>query len=119
MKKQLFAILLAAFATNSFAASNWQCVGTEPFWGATILDTKIVFASPELERPDSSSIVSRQTAAGVGPDFAFVIKTKNLSATVVSGACTDGMSDTEYTHHIVIDRGNTRVLYGCCNLMKR
>lgn len=119
MKKLLFTLILTAFTTTSFAASNWKCVGTEPFWGATILDNKVVFASPELERPVSSSIVSLQTAAGVGPDFAFVVKTQNLTATVVSGACTDGMSDNEYTHHIVIDRGNTRVLYGCCNQMKR
>lgn len=119
MKKLIFTLLFAATANSAFAGTIWKCGGTEPFWGATILENKVVFADPELENPSISSIVSRRSAAGVGPDYVFVVKTKSLSATVVSGSCTDGMSDTEYSHHIVIDRGHQSVLYGCCNPMKK
>lgn len=117
MKKIIIALTIALSSTAAMAA-NYSCIGTEPFWGLKMVGSKMIFASPELERPTISSIDSKRSAAGVGPEFAFVVKSGKTTATVVTGACTDGMSDTEYTHHIVVDRGNESVLYGCCNELK-
>lgn len=116
--KNIIIALTIALSSSAAMAANYSCGGTEPFWGLKMVGNKFIFADPELERPTVSTIDSKRSAAGVGPEYVFVVKSGKATATVVTGTCSDGMSDTEYTHHIVIDRGNERVLYGCCNEIK-
>jgi uncharacterized membrane protein len=113
-------ILLTTFilSFSAMASTDYSCFGTEPFWGLSI--TGNVMTSElnlENESNKSEEVVSRQTAIGVGLDYVLVVKTATASATIVTGECSDGMSDTIYTNHIVYNSQNT-VLYGCCNAVK-
>ena len=116
MKKSILALVLALSATAGLA-SEYSCFGTEPFWGAKI--TKSELMVDDFENQSSEVITSKNTAIGVGEEYVFVVKTKNKSMTVVTGECSDGMSDTIYSHHAVLDLGNNKVFYGCCNVQKK
>jgi len=116
--KTIIALLALAFSVSSATASEYECFGTEPFWGAKITDSHI--SVDNFESKFSEKITSRETAAGVGDEYAFVVKTKKLSASVITGECNDGMSDNIYSHHIILEGADSfsRPLYGCCNKVK-
>ena len=110
--KTTIALILLTLSASSFA-SEYECFGTEPFWGAKI--TKTELSIDDFETQSTSKIMSRETAAGVGEDYAFIVRTKDQTASVIAGECNDGMSDNIYSHHIMIDNVGGRVVYGCCN----
>lgn len=116
--KLTFALLALAFTLSSASASEYSCFGTEPFWGVNITPTEMSF--DDVETVKTEKITSRESAAGVGDEFAFVVKSKSYSATVIMGECNDGMSDNIYSHHIMFEGadGYNRPVYGCCNQVK-
>lgn len=105
--------LIIALSSFSSFASTFNCVGTEPFWGAEITDKVIRYSDPVNEKI-SLKILSKKNALGFAEDAAFVVKTKYASASVSLGECSDGMSDEVYSHTIVLEM-NGDVLAGCCN----
>lgn len=98
---------------SALADNNYKCFGTEPFWGMELVNNSLVLDLFD-ETKTSEEVISRETAAGMANEFAFIAKTKNSSATIVTGECSDGMSDEIYSHHVVYTDGRA-VLYGCCN----
>lgn len=119
MKKLIFLISLLTLAMSASAmAADLSCSGTEPFWDLKIKGNTVVYNGFfNDETTTTEKIISKTDAAGLAEDFAFVIKTPNASATIVTGECSDGMSETVYEKHIVY-KTNDSVLYGCCNPAK-
>ncbi|MBY0416410.1 MAG: hypothetical protein K2Q18_19700 [Bdellovibrionales bacterium] len=114
MKKIIALLTLTVSITAMADTTNYKCFGTEPFWDFKIKENQTVFNEMFEDETKTETILSRVTAANVGDNTAFVVKTKSTTATVVAGACSDGMSDETYSHHIVLEN-DTSVLYGCCN----
>lgn len=116
--KTTIALLALAFSVSSAFAGEYECFGTEPFWGAKITETHI--SVDNFESQTSSPITYRETAAGVGDEYAFVVKSEKHSASIITGECNDGMSDNIYSHHIILEGADSfnRPVYGCCNRVK-
>lgn len=113
--KALMTFILAISFSSAFA-DELACHGTEPFWGAKITDTAVIV--DDFESTSTQAIASRTGAVGMQPDFVFVVKTKNQSLSVVTGECNNGMSDEIFPYHVVFDRGDGTVFYGCCEKLK-
>lgn len=111
--KKMIVILALSCSFTAMANTSYQCFGTEPFWGMELVDNKLVLDLFD-ETKNTETVLSRDTAAGMANEFAFIAKTKNSTATIVTGECSDGMSDNVYSHHVVYTDGKV-VLYGCCN----
>lgn len=96
--------------------TSYLCGGTEPFWNLTITPTEITFADSENKTTMSGS--NPLEGQGLMPGFLRTYSTKNQDRQVTivlkyTGNCSDGMSDTLYTHDatlIFIDKA----LSGCC-----
>lgn len=116
MKVVLFSLFVLA-STSSFAAT-YSCAGTEPFWSLSIAKGNVRMSAPDINEGNgyqSYKILSSRVPVGTTELGAVVIKTKYTTATIAAGQCNDGMSEKEYTHTIVFDRGDM-LLTGCCNV---
>ena len=120
----LFIIITSLLLSSaSFAAiKGYVCTGTEPFFSLNINATtgKMIYTSPENEKGSSYSVTNPLQARGVAEGNIVVFKGKKsdvsatlLSSTVAGKACSDGMSDNEYSYHLVYTNRQT-VMYGCC-----
>ena len=76
---------------------KWHAIGTEPFWSVEATGGALVFKTPEDQT--GTSLQGRRVPSlvgtvilGEGPDGEFHFG-------VTPGACSDGMSDREYSHH--------------------
>ena len=115
--KTIIALLALTLSVSAMAA-DYSCGGTEPFWDLEIQGNTLTFNKMMDEgtaKPEE--ILSRVNAHGTGHEFAFVVKTEKSTATIITGECSDGMSDNVYTNHIMLTTGD-QVLYGCCNQLK-
>ncbi|MDQ5968783.1 MAG: hypothetical protein QG561_968 [Patescibacteria group bacterium] len=92
--------------------------GTEPFWSLVQTSTGVKFS-----RPDNSSgmiletwYTSVQTNSGTNILISGTPITPDLpiGATLIPGACSDGMSETPYVYTISVSYG-TGILSGCAN----
>lgn len=116
--KKLIVLLSLVMSASAMASTDFSCSGTEPFWDLSIKGNEMsynLFMSDETTKTEE--VISRQTAIGVSEDYALVVKTATSSATIITGECSDGMSDTIYSNHIIYNSGDA-VLYGCCNPVK-
>lgn len=87
------------------------CTGTEPFWSVRLAGGRAVYDSPDtgpqelgaaVPRTSSNSLLVRSFVAG------------GLTGVVTEDRfCSDGMSDTRYSHAITLV-GPERTLSGCC-----
>lgn len=102
---------------NSFAATQFDCVGTEPFWSLKTSEKNITLKDPIHLDGETLKIISRKAAAGTALDFATVIKSKYTSLSILRSDCNDGMSDEKYEFSVIVDKGDT-VLTGCCHSTK-
>lgn len=117
--KKIITLLALTLSVSAMASSDLSCSGTEPFWDLKIVGNTVTFN--QLLADDSTTqeeVVSRVDAHGYATDFAFVVKTENATATIVTGECSDGMSDNVYEKHIMYTTKDS-VLYGCCNSLKK
>lgn len=83
------------------------CIGTEPFWSLQLLkgDT-LSFQKAEWEAPLLLPAQYRRTGDTV------LFTAKGINATMVRQACSDGMSDRQYSYGITI-RYERDTLRGC------
>lgn len=110
--KFFMTLALLLVSATSFAKTDLVCFGTEPFFSAGITGDSLGFGligEGDLVEPILSKINARGTN-----EFAFKVKSQNLSATIITGDCNDGMSDRVYNYHILLEKGN-EAFYGCCN----
>ncbi len=95
-----------------------QCFGTEPFWNMRFSDAPVLTLDTPETRTDH-----RITSLSPAPEFVDLTQTglrfrwQGASATVTAhilpGTCSDGMSDRIYGLHYVDDQGPRK---GCCSL---
>ena len=116
--KSLIAVLALMCSTFAFATTDYSCMGTEPFFNLNIEGSKMSISSPIGDGAKSEEVISRISAAGYSEDVAFVVKTATATATIIAGACSDGMSDEIYSNHVVYTTEES-VLYGCCNKIEK
>lgn len=118
----LFSSLLISIV--SFAeVKGLACGGTEPFWSLDIDATngKMHFSSPENMKGSTFAVTPPLKARGIQDTLIMVFKgiKSDVSATAISsaiaGKCNDGMSDTEYSYHVIYTNRKV-VRYGCCDL---
>ncbi|HEX6742337.1 MAG TPA: hypothetical protein VF079_11160 [Sphingomicrobium sp.] len=106
--KQLFAALPALALAACYAApppppltpnppgSAYRATGTEPFWGLTIDERRMVFT-----RPDAQPVAQPTPKVIVG--FAGEIyQTPRLNVNIVHMKCSDGMSDRTYPDRVQV-----------------
>lgn len=113
---KLLMAIFTLFAAVSLQAKVMSCVGTEPFWGATLnLDNGVVkIAEPSSEKGATIKTVIT-SAAGTSGDYAFVAKGKYTSLVVMNNQnCTDGMSEETYTHSVMLIGYKSQPWFGCC-----
>jgi uncharacterized membrane protein len=113
---------LVMFSTSAFAEfKGLVCFGTEPFWDIDINVTQgtLKYKAPENLKGTVYKMAKPVSAIGMGELTVMVFKgsRSDVSATVLSdqiaGKCSDGMSENEYTFHVVYRKGS-EVKYGCC-----
>jgi uncharacterized membrane protein len=113
---KLLIFIVLTFSAISSHANTFNCGGTEPFWDATInIDTGLV----KIKDPTNLNGIKIQTtiipALGTTPYFAFIAKGKDVLLAVVGNeTCSDGMSETKYTHSIMMIGYNKEPFTGCC-----
>jgi len=119
MKTALFASALALLAVAAPVAAQppapegqlYAAHGTEPFWGLTFEDGKMIYTFDE-ERIEVARPRPTTSRAGV-----HVYRTPRLTVEIShEGRCSDGMSDYEYPDTVRIRFGRSRTgrgLEGC------
>ncbi len=93
---------------------EYVCMGTEPFWSVEITAAGIYFSTPEIAKTAYPYKAPKTTDAGAVYETEAMIggvKSK-LKVTVSPGACSDGMSDTEYAYFSEVVRDG-ETLKGC------
>ena len=90
--------------------------GTEPFWALEQTATGARFSEPSMTATTETWYTSVETIVGTTISIVGTPVTTGptLSATLTSGACSDGMSDVVYTYTAIITLG-TGTLSGCAN----
>ena len=109
-------IVLAVLLTSmsSFAGANgYKCLGTEPFFSLSISGKTL--SLNDTVKTTKTTVDAPLNAVGMSEGNVTVYKNKknDINVSIVSGECSDGMSDNTYGYHMVYTKGTT-VLYGCC-----
>lgn len=84
--------------------------GTEPFWGATIADGNLTWATPE--NSDGTTISVQRFAGRGGLSFSGDLEEAAMDVAITPGDCSDGMSDRVYPFHATVQIG-ARQYAGC------
>lgn len=96
----------------SWSPSGYALNGTEPFWGGTLTGTNLVYTTPENHAGDAVSTsavmeIVREVCSGS-------LGRQAVIGTLTNGACSDGMSEHEFTYMAVMQvAGETRK--GCAD----
>ncbi|MBB4615630.1 COG3650 family protein [Novosphingobium taihuense] len=99
-----------AAASAVAVPASFRAIGTEPFWSAKVEGKMLTWSTPE--QPDGISLpVSRVDKDGAAI-LDGLLEGRPLTLEVRSGACSDGMSDTEYPLSVT-RRIGTDVQQGC------
>ncbi|MBK7477638.1 MAG: hypothetical protein IPN74_01375 [Haliscomenobacter sp.] len=93
---------------------EYICMGTEPFWSVEITAGGIYFSSPEIAKTAYPYKAPKTGDAGAVYETEATISgvKSKLKVTVSPGACSDGMSDTEYPYFSEVVRDG-ETLKGC------
>jgi uncharacterized membrane protein len=116
MKLALLCILLLV-RSSAYAIEKMDCLGTEPFWDATLTDGQVVLEISTKATKRYPTPIYRP-AAGTNPDYVMSLqarnRTSNITAFVVKEACSDDMSDRVYPFsiYLMVDGKPYR---GCCS----
>lgn len=95
---------------------NWQCGGTEPFWGIRLIDDKLRYTN--LDGTEINALASitpqgnRRSLMSVGGQVSAEITYQSAKGGL---ACSDGMSDIDYPFYISARIGG-HDFEGCCHL---
>jgi uncharacterized membrane protein len=112
----LAAVVLFA---NPALSTEYKCSGTEPFWGLEIGGTVGKFTSPE-DADTPIRVKKTRTGSGTRADYLTVFegrigraRGRPMTVVVRGDSCSDGMSDTIYSHAATLITPST-VYVGCC-----
>ncbi len=87
-----------------------RLVGTEPFWGAEIVDGTMMYNTPE--NIEGRRFAVTRFAGRGGLSFSGKIDGAQVDALITPGECSDGMSDRVYPYTATIEIGGEQRL-GC------
>lgn len=133
-------IVLVLLQHAAYSIETMECGGTEPFWGAKLSDSQVMFNNPSgKERRIIYPAPLYRAAAGVPRDFVMSVRAKRGTSTLIgfvvnetrmmvadkrgrlpldpesySAYCSDGMSDRgfPFSIHLTVDG----IAYtGCCS----
>jgi uncharacterized membrane protein len=115
------AMLILAASEAEGLPERLHCAGTEPFWSLSIEDGKAVFETPEARGSSAPrfAIYGNVTASNRLGLWALRMRSEagqESLALVRQAACSDGMSDLEYSYSIaLLDADDEHsLLDGCC-----
>ncbi len=93
---------------------NFDVIGTEPFWSIRVLPDSLYYSSPEMPLGRPALIDTIDTRDG---QVRFIGRFDGApyELSIKSGKCSDGMSDTVYSHSARFVWGD-RTLNGCARL---
>lgn len=108
-----FGVFLVVALFSMHASASFRCIGTEPFWNATLTEEVVNVNTMEgVQYHNQISEVSG--AAGYVASYIQVFSNLRGPVAVVKQAkCSDGMSDKEYDYEAIIFT-DLVTLYGCC-----
>lgn len=96
-----------------------SCRGTEPFWTLTVAQDRTVEYTSLIDGADPIASLT-QTTPAIGGGYPFTFGAQRYSGTLDQTACSDGMSDINYSLSLTLTRaqngGGSETLYGCCNV---
>ncbi|MFK8138981.1 MAG: hypothetical protein AB8E15_11520 [Bdellovibrionales bacterium] len=108
-------VLLSLVSSKIFAI---QCVGTEPFWNATVNTEEVVFNAMALEEPVKMKITKLDGIVGFSTEHAAVYSNNNGPVAIITTeSCNDGMSDDDYLKKAIIFT-DFNTFMGCCTESK-
>ncbi|HEX7673264.1 MAG TPA: hypothetical protein VF412_03785 [Bdellovibrio sp.] len=118
MKKALFAWICVMMASPAFAAKNYKCVGTEPFWNISVVGDSLKVGAPG-EQDMTLKITQRLYPQGMSESVgeAIIAQDEKTSVHMIvreDGKCNDGMSDKLYSREVWVTLNN-KLLVGCCD----
>lgn len=90
------------------ALPAFQLIGTEPFWGLRIDSTGMTFTTPV---DTAGERFSRSMPVMVGDTLRWNSLDnagREIEALVITGTCSDGMSDKQWTHRARVTIGRDR-----------
>ena len=92
--------------------TGYRLIGTEPFWGGTARNGRILYSTPENQAGEP---VAATVATGAyGESWRGTLSGKPFVLTLTPGPCSDGMSDNVHALTATLEvRGETR--HGCAN----
>lgn len=73
-----------------------RLIGTEPFWGGTVENRRLLYTTPENQAGEAIAV--KRFAGNSGLAFSGTRGGKPLDLTVTRGTCSDGMSDRNYPY---------------------
>lgn len=97
----------APAAATTAPAGTYHALGTEPFWTLSIGDGRLVYQQNEGE-PVLTVPAPAPSAIPNGRQY----RTDRITATIVRGLCSDGMSDRVYADTVTVEVGGQKWL-GC------
>jgi heat shock protein HslJ len=112
------AAMVALGAIVPAQAGNYACSGTEPFWSMTLGGKASTFEAPDGKQ--KLRIIGTRAGQNVSRDYVEVFSarlgSKGRAVTIVvrGDSCSDGMSDTGFSHSATVLMPDG-VYVGCCN----
>ena len=101
---------IAADPAQTGVPRQFTALGTEPFWAAKADGGVLLYQTPE-DQAGRRVAVSRRVS-GVRTEFSGKLDGAPLTLMIGAGPCSDGMSDTVYSHSAELRIG-VQQLRGC------
>ena len=101
---------IAADPAQTGVPRQFTALGTEPFWAAKVDGGVLLFQTPE-DQAGQRVAVSRRVS-GVRTEFSGTLNGARLTLMIGAVPCSDGMSDTVYSHSAELRIG-AQQLRGC------
>lgn len=108
-------------AGAAMAPGEFQCFGTEPFWGLSLsADGSVEFYDGlTLGEPITATVTEGRQASGRPYPYAYRFEGRAQGLAIIDRAeCSDGMSDLDYGWRAYLDvrdpENGARLIEGCC-----
>lgn len=101
---------IAADPAQTGVPEQFTALGTEPFWAAKVDGGVLLYQTPEDQAGQRVAVTRR--VLGLRTEFSGTLGGAPLNLNVGTGPCSDGMSDTVYSHSAGLRIG-AQELRGC------
>ena len=101
---------IAADPAQTGVPEQFTALGTEPFWAAKVDGGVLLYQTPEDQAGQRVAVTRR--VIGLRTEFSGTLGGAPLTLNVGAGPCSDGMSDTVFSHSAGLRIG-AQELRGC------